>query len=95
MVEAEPTCAYRLIKLAQELQLPARLPKLEIDRLRNQEKDNPAVMGVLQMLILQRLYMYHTDRDDKDWAMTVFSLGGNRRGLELKQAQHVPKRIGR
>lgn len=93
VVQANPTCANRLIKLAQELQSPSRLPRLEIDRLRREEGTNPAVMGVLQFIVLQRLYMYETDHDDKDWAMGVFELGGNRSDLEFKQQAGSVKRL--
>jgi hypothetical protein len=93
VVQSNPTCANRLIKLAQELQRPARLPKLEIDRLRRDEGSNPAVMGVLQMLVLQRLYMFDVDHDDKDWAMGVFELGGNKADLEVKRQQTSIKRV--
>jgi hypothetical protein len=93
VVQSNPTCANRLIKLAQELQRPARLPKLEIDRLRREEDTNPAVMGVLQMLVLQRLYMFDVDHDDKDWAMGVFELGGSKADLEVKKQQTSVKRI--
>lgn len=86
-----PTCAYRLIKLATEMQNPSRLPRFEIDRLRKEEGTNPAVMGVLQLLILQRLYAYETDHDDKQWAMTVFELGGQRSVVEMKQQQARPQ----
>jgi predicted MPP superfamily phosphohydrolase len=85
VVQTNPTCANRLIKLAQELQHPSRLPRLEVDRLRRDEGTNPAVMGVLQLLVLQRLYMYETHHDDKDWAMGVFELGGSRTDLELNK----------
>lgn len=93
VVQANPTCANRLIKLAQELQSPSRLPRLDIDRLRREQGTNPAVMGVLQMIVLQRLYMYETEHDDKDWAMGVFELGGNRSDLEFKQQGASMKRL--
>lgn len=79
-----PNQAYRLIKIGQLLQLPGRLPRLEIDRIVRDEHDNPCVMGPLQLLVLQRMYMYETDYDDKDWASSVFSLGGSSKSLELR-----------
>lgn len=78
-----PTSAYQLIRLSQELQKPVRLPRLTINRLKKEEGDNVCVMGVLQLLVLQRMYMYETDYDDKDWAMTVFELGGNKTAIEM------------
>lgn len=79
-----PTCAYRLIKLSQELQRPGRLPRLEITRLTRDEADNACVMGVLQLLVTQRLYMYETDYDDKDWAVSAFRLNGQKNAIEMK-----------
>ena len=93
VVQDNPNCANRLIKIAQELQNPSRLPRLEIDRLRKEEESNPAVMGVLQMLILQRLYMYETDHDDKDWAMSIFALGANRSSIAMKHRTFGPKQL--
>jgi predicted MPP superfamily phosphohydrolase len=79
-----PSQAYRLIKISQLLQQSGRLPRLEIDRIVRDEGNNPCVMGPLQMLVLQRMYMYETDYDDKDWATSVFSLGGASTVLELR-----------
>jgi predicted MPP superfamily phosphohydrolase len=92
VVEEHKTLANRLIKLSQELQRPNRLPRLEVDRLKREQESNPAVMSVLQLLILQRLYMYETDHDDKHWAMSLFELGGNRTSLEITQMK-PPKRL--
>ena len=66
---------------------------MEIDRLRKDEATNSAVMGVLQLLMLQRLYAYETTHDDKDWAMEVFGLGGHRSGVEMKQQGKPPRRL--
>lgn len=84
-----PSCAYRLIKLSQELQRPGRLPRLEILRLIRDEADNVCVMGVLQMLITQRLYMYEADYDDKDWAVSTFQLGGQKNAIEMKHQKRL------
>lgn len=93
VVSTNTTYANRLIKLAQELQRPTRLPRLEVEKLKREQENNPAVMSVLQMLILQRLYMYETDHDDKHWALSIFSLGGQRAGLEIRQQMSPPKRL--
>lgn len=92
-IDGSPTCAYRLIRLAQVLQRPIRLPRLEIDRLRREQDSNPAVMGVLQLLVLQRLYAYETTHDDKDWALGVFEMGGQRTIVEQKSLPAPRKRI--
>lgn len=93
VVAENATCSNRLIKLAQELQRPTRMPRLEVDRLKREHETNPAVMSVLQMLILQRLYMYEVDHDDKHWAMSLFDLGGQRANLEIRQQLAPPKRL--
>lgn len=87
-----PTCAYRLIKLSQELQRPGRLPRLEITRLTRDEADNACVMGVLQLLVTQRLYMYETDYDDKDWAVSAFRLNGQKNAIEMKHQKGLGTR---
>ena len=93
VVSSNTTYANRLIKLAQELQRPTRLPRLEVDRLKREQETNPAVMSVLQVLILQRLYMYETDHDDKHWALSLFDLGGQRTNLEVSHQMKPPKRL--
>ena len=82
-----PSCAYRFIRIAQDLQRPSRLPRLEIKKLVTEEGDNPCVMGVLQLLILNRMYMYETDHDDKDWALSIVDAGGAAKGIELKHGK--------
>lgn len=84
VIGPKPNQAYKLIKIGQLLQNPGRLPRLEIDRIIRDEADNPCVMGPLQLLVLQRMYMYETDYDDKDWAAGVFSLEGSSKSLELR-----------
>ncbi len=91
VIGAKPSQAYRLIKISQLLQQPGRLPRLEIDRIVREEANNPCVMGPLQILVLQRMYMYETDYDDKDWATSVFSLGGASTSLELRQRKSSHK----
>ena len=93
LTAANPTQAYRLIKISQHLQRPNRLPRLEIERLVREERDNPCVMGPLQLLVLQRMYMFETDFDDKDWAMATFGLGGAAKALELRDRQG-PRKLG-
>ncbi|NRF67140.1 DUF4238 domain-containing protein [Aquincola sp. S2] len=90
VVEDNPTPAYRLIKLGQELQRPGRLPRIEISRLMREEAGNPAVMGVLQLLILFRLYMYETSYDDKDWAISLFHLGGAAYARRGRPHEQIP-----
>ena len=87
-----PSCAYRLIKIAQDLQRPSRLPRLEMKKLINEESDNPCVMGVLQLLVLKRMYVYETDFDDKDWAISTFEVGGNAKSIEMKHRSPSAKR---
>jgi hypothetical protein len=81
VVGKEPTFAYRLIRLAQQLQTPQRLPRIEVEKLMKDEGTNPCVAGPLQLLMLQRLYMYQTDHDDRDWAISTLQLGGNETNL--------------
>lgn len=89
---SNPTCAYRLIRIAQDLQRPSRLPRLEIKKLINEESENPCVMGVLQLLILKRMYIYETDFDDKDWAISTFHVGGSEKSIEMRHRNPSAKR---
>lgn len=92
VIGSNPTCAYRLIKIAQDLQRPNRLPRLEIKKLIKEESENSCVMGVLQLLVLKRMYMYETDFDDMDWAISTFEVGGNAKSIEMKHLNSSTKR---
>ncbi len=84
VVGLAPSNANRLIRISQSLSKPTALPRVEIDSLMKSESENPCVMGVLQSLVLHRLYMYETRITDKDWAMSVFKLGGHATEFELR-----------
>ena len=84
VVNRNPTNANRLIRISQILAKPTALPRVQIDALLKSESDNPCVMSVLQALVMHRLYMYETRLPDKDWAMSVFKLGGHATKLELR-----------
>ena len=92
VIGSDPSCAYRLIKIAQHLQRPTRLPRLEIKKLISEESDNPCVMGVLQILVLKRMYIYETEFDDKDWAISTFEIGGNEKSIQMKHHRPSAKR---
>lgn len=68
--------AFKLIRIAQLLDGPGRIPKAAINELLKSEADNPCVMSVLLVLVLNRLYMYQTHHEDKHWAITTFDLAG-------------------
>ncbi len=93
IVTENPTSAYRLIWLGQALQTPRRLPRLELNRLINEQHENPCVMGVLQLFILERMYLFNTSFDDKDWALDVFKLKDRQTiGIGLKHNRYFRKR---
>jgi hypothetical protein len=89
VVAKNPTLAYRLIEVSQKLDSPLDLPRLELNSLIKDEEDNPCVMSVLQMLVLQRMYMYETRYDDKDWALEVFGLSGRSNSIELRHNKRI------
>lgn len=94
VVSANPSPANRLIRISQKLQSPNRLPRADIERLLKEEDGNPCVMAPLQLLVLRRMYMYHTDYDDKDWAMSVFQLGSNtERAIDFRNRNRSRGRI--
>lgn len=91
IVSDNPTNAYRLIRLGQVLQTPRRFPRLEIDRLIKEQRDNPCVMGVLQLFILERMYLFDSTYDDKDWALEVFQLNDRQaKGVSQNQNRYLP-----
>jgi len=85
VISATPSIALRLIEIGQRLDNPGCLPQASIKAIIKTEHDNPCVMSVLQLLVLKRLYMYDTDYDDKDWAISTFQLGASSHRIELKQ----------
>lgn len=95
IINENPTNAYKLIKLAQVLQTPHRLPRLEIERLIKTQKDNPCVIGVLQLFVLERMYLFDTTYDDKDWALSIFQLGKHSNTIEQKHNKYLPNFQGR
>lgn len=84
VIKSSPSNANRLIRIAQLLTKPVRLPRVEIESLLREEHDNVCVMGILQSLVLHRMYMYETEYDDKDWAISKFKLGNQSTPLELR-----------
>jgi hypothetical protein len=51
-------------------------------------------MSVLQLLILKRLYMFDTDYDDKDWAISTFKLDGSSARIDYRDRQRRVETIG-
>ncbi|WP_454439597.1 STAND family AAA ATPase [Thauera mechernichensis] len=84
VIKSSPSNANRLIRIAQLLTKPVRLPRVEIESLLREEHDNVCVMGILQSLVLHRMYMYETEYDDKDWAISKFKLSNQSTTLELR-----------
>jgi hypothetical protein len=92
VVAENPTAAVKLIQIAQQLASPNRLPQGAIKAFLKTEKDNPCALPVLQTLILKRLYMFETDFDDKDWAISTFHLGNVQQRVSFTDHQ---RRVGR
>lgn len=87
VIRANPTLAMQLIRISQQLSTAGRLPQAAIKAIIRDEKDNPCVMSVLQLLILKRLYMFDTDHEDKDWAISTFKLDGSSSRIDYKDRQ--------
>jgi hypothetical protein len=94
VVRENPTLAMQLIKISQQLSTANRLPQATIKNIIRDEKDNPCVMSVLQLLILKRLYMFDTDYDDKDWAISTFKLDGSSARIDYRDRQRRVETIG-
>jgi hypothetical protein len=84
VIASNPTNTNRLIRLARVLATPAPLPKVDIEALVKDEAENACVMGVLQSLLLHRIYMYETKFTDKDWAISLFELSAHSKAVELR-----------
>lgn len=92
VIAASPSLALRLIEISQRLDGPGRLPQASMKAIIKTEHDNPCVMSVLQLLVLKRLYMYDTDHDDKDWAISTFQLGAASNRIELTRNHLIKHR---
>lgn len=84
VIKSSPSNANRLIRISQLLAKPVRLPRVEIESLLREEHENVCVMGILQSLVLHRMYMYETEYDDKDWAISKFKLSNQSTPVELR-----------
>ena len=87
VIHNNPTLAMQLIKVSQLLSTSNRLPQATIKSIIKTEKDNPCVMSILQIMILKRLYMFDTDHDDKDWAISTFKLDGTGTKIDFSERQ--------
>jgi hypothetical protein len=83
VVEANPTLAFRLVQIAQMLNRPGALPQATLTSIVKGQEDNPCVMAVLQILVLNRLYMYETHHEDRHWAIATFQLSSSTNTLAL------------
>lgn len=68
------TVSYKMIRLAQLLDSPSRIPKQEIDAVLKQSKGNIFVKKILQTLIIKRLYMYRTVESDMQWISSALDI---------------------
>jgi hypothetical protein len=82
VVNETESVALRLIRISQLLDGTGRLPKAALNEVIRREKANPCVMSVLQLLVLNRLYMYETHHEDKHWAISTFDLAENKKRLD-------------
>jgi hypothetical protein len=88
------TPAAKLIAAGVRLDSPRELPRSELRNLLADIKSDFIAMRVLQMLTLQRLYMFRTSEQDKQWLASQSVLG-----LEMQHAvdlrTRTQKKLGR
>ncbi len=92
VVGSNPTQALRLVEVSQILEGPGSLPRAALLAIIKEEKDNPCVMSVLQLLILKRLYMYDTVHEDKHWAIATFRLSAKGNVIASKAGRSQDQR---
>jgi hypothetical protein len=67
VVKLDKSAAYRLIELGIILDSPKDIPKQKLEELFKEIKNNPVAGRVLQIMVLNHLYMFKTKEADMQW----------------------------
>jgi hypothetical protein len=73
-VDASQTVAFRMIRLAVILDSSGALPRALLDDLYRDVSHDRVCTKLLEIIILRRLYMFHTDYKDMQWLADKFKL---------------------
>ena len=75
IVSENPTTAFRLIKIASELELPDNINFDDIKLLYRDIKDDLLCQRVLQSLVLRHMYLFKVSEQDKQKLCSMISIG--------------------
>jgi hypothetical protein len=75
VVRRNGTLAYKLIELGVLLDSPKAIPRELLRRLIEEAKDDLVASRTIQLLVFNRLYMFKTSIEDKQWLAEKVSIG--------------------
>jgi len=75
VVKCNGTLAYKLIELGIILDSPRAIPRESLKRLIEEAKDDLVASRSIQLLVLNRLYMFKTTVEDKQWLAEKAAIG--------------------
>lgn len=75
VVKRNGTLAYKLIELGVLLDSPKAIPRELLKRLIEEAKHDLVASRTIQLLVLNRLYMFKTSIEDKQWLAEKVSIG--------------------
>jgi hypothetical protein len=75
VVRRNGTLAYKLIELGVTLDSPKAIPRELLRRLIEEAEDDLVASRTIQLLVLNRLYMFKTSIEDKQWLAEKVSIG--------------------
>lgn len=74
LVTSNNSVSYKLIRLCILLDTPNDIPKSEILKIIEEAKNNMPVFKLIQIMVLNRLYMYKTTERDMQWIASKLSI---------------------
>lgn len=81
VVKQNKTAAYKLIELGMNLDTPKAIPRSHLEELFKEIKKDPVAGRVLQIMVLNRLYMFKTTEADMQWISSRLEIN-----LEMQHA---------
>lgn len=86
VVKRNGTLAYKLIELGVILDSPKSIPRELVTRLGEEAETDLVASRIIQMMIVNRLYMFKTTFDDKQWLSEKVAIGmPAQQAIELKR----------
>ena len=75
VVKRRGTFAYRLLELAIRLNSPSAIPRTLLESLQKKYDKDLIAKQTMQLLVINRLYMYRTTEADMQWLSEKLKLG--------------------